>query len=804
MIKSVVLGVLAVLVFCVGDIHGNNPSLSITWSDKPQTSAYETRIADYPLSTDRHGRIIHSNQDIVSPFVSTDTVLYRQIWSDDSVLLEQVSLGKTISPIKSHINPEGGITLGFWEESDGNRYFVFTRIACDGVTTYRKEYFAVKGYSVTNGWVFAQTSEYWFVLDTTLSLIASHDRTEESRAGIDPNGNIFEIYIDRETQTDTTTVLSVRKISQTNTLVKDTSITLSGRIGSLSAPYYQSGFWFFTTQENLGHNGRSVSVQRKRFSFNVATGLSNLGPTVGDHYYPFSDSLHIRTRTWTTNVRSPSPSTKHQAHIVNVCGDVVDSLKSLSNQNITDVTPTESGVFVKMSNGEYASIDRFFSVTRPKLPEMTYQPSQDMIISTAQPLSGGGFIAAGYTTTRGYGYRLWIMNIDSTGTVVSQRLFRETLPVRVTASASTCEGIFLTGSYDNNEVWAGFVTVDGDLAWSRQYSLEGSGDHILPHQTKALIVSSDTSETNLILIDKDGEIIESITLSGNNPSVPQVTPSGWVLTTYENSSAFPKVRLYHINHSLTIIREKAFERGPGVSVYPYTDGFKFVSEIKGTSGGVLKTEKVAVYTLDSLFENRTIYNTFEIDGEVRSWLPYNDGALAVIRYSQYFHRFGWQRIDNLYYIKESGEMILIDQVCNRNSSPSQKELMLIPVTETSFLYIGRDLYVFPDISPGYAYYSGWRSELVLFHLEEKTNLRSDQFVLSKRLVPAVSLSGRTLHIRNAREIAVYTLSGRCIHRSFLDPGTDGQNISLDHLSTGSYIIRLKGVKRTKTSRITLY
>ncbi len=141
----------------------------------------------------------------------------------------------------------------------------------------------------------------------------------------------------------------------------------------------------------------------------------------------------------------------------------------------------------------------------------------------------GDIIVAGYTTSFGYYYAVWVLKLDFNGKVTWARIFRGYHPNGVSDIALTSgEGIVLCGVNNDEDAFVMKLNQNGDVAWAKSYG--GSGTDVINDvkvlQDGSIIAVGYTTsfgaggkDVLIMKLNPDGDIIWAKAYGGTNDDV---------------------------------------------------------------------------------------------------------------------------------------------------------------------------------------------------------------------------------------------------------------------------------------------
>jgi predicted secreted protein len=233
------------------------------------------------------------------------------------------------------------------------------------------------------------------------------------------------------------------------------------------------------------------------------------------------------------------------------------------DQQANDVQPTSDGGYIVA--GWTVSVFGFVDAWVVKLDsggnvqfEKAYGSSSgDDVLRSVNQTSDGGYIVAGYTTSFGAGGRdVWVMKLDSAGSVQFQKAFGGTADDEADSVVQTSDGGFVVGGYaqsfgpGDNQAWVLKLDASLNVLSQKNYSGTGAGEVFSISETTdggilAAGFEAATSATAaganfwLLKLDASGavQLQESIGGDGNEGSFgAQETPDGGYILAGPSSS----------------------------------------------------------------------------------------------------------------------------------------------------------------------------------------------------------------------------------------------------------------------------
>ena len=235
--------------------------------------------------------------------------------------------------------------------------------------------------------------------------------------------------------------------------------------------------------------------------------------------------------------------------------------------------------------------------------QKTFGGNRDDVAYSIQQTTDGGYIVAGSTYSFGAGSSdLYIVKLDSNGTLIWQKTFGGGLEDFAYFIQQTTDGGYIVAGYTNSfgsggyDVYVLKLNSDGGLAWQKTFGGNGDdysysiqqttdGGYIIAGYTTSF--GSGGRDVYVLKLNSDGDLAWQKTFDGDEAySVQQTTDGGYIVAGY----AWPfgsGVYVLKLNPSGDLQWQKTFGGEPSDKAYSIqqtTDGGYIIAGTKGTFG----------------------------------------------------------------------------------------------------------------------------------------------------------------------------------------------------------------------------
>jgi len=211
--------------------------------------------------------------------------------------------------------------------------------------------------------------------------------------------------------------------------------------------------------------------------------------------------------------------------------------------------------------------------------QKTLGGSKDDCAYSIQQTTDGGYIVAGYTNSFGSGgYDVYILKLNSNGTLVWQKTFGGGLDDKAYSIQKTTDGGYIVAGYTNSfgsggyDVYVLKINSDGSLAWQKTFGgTDRDEAHSIQQTTDGgYIVAGYTDsfgaggyDVYVLKLNSDGSLAWQKTYGGNGYdkaySIQQTTDGGFIVAGYtESFGAGGDVYILKLNSGGSLAWQKTF------------------------------------------------------------------------------------------------------------------------------------------------------------------------------------------------------------------------------------------------------
>jgi len=196
--------------------------------------------------------------------------------------------------------------------------------------------------------------------------------------------------------------------------------------------------------------------------------------------------------------------------------------------------------------------------------EKTYGDTGSDAASAVQATMDGGYIVAGATDSFGAGaLDVWILKVDSDGTIAWQKAYGTAADDQAHAIAQTFDGGYIVAGENNDDAWVLKLNSDGTIAWQKTY-----GDQSYVEKAHAVEQTSDSGyivagENNddawVLKLNSDGTIAWQKTYGDQSyvekaHAVEQTSDSSYIVAGENSGNAW----VFKLNSDGTVAWQKTY------------------------------------------------------------------------------------------------------------------------------------------------------------------------------------------------------------------------------------------------------
>ena len=242
--------------------------------------------------------------------------------------------------------------------------------------------------------------------------------------------------------------------------------------------------------------------------------------------------------------------------------------------------------------------------------QKTFGGNGDDVVYSVQETTDDGYIVAGYTNSFGAGgYDIYILKLNSNGTVIWQKTFGGGLDDKAYSIQQTTDGGYIVAGYTNSfgsgsyDVYILKLNSDGSLAWQKTfggnnedyaYSIQQTtdGGYIVAGYTRSL--GAGKYDVYVLKLNSDGNLAWQKTFGGSVEdyaySIQQTTDGGYIVAGYTISFGYGNRNAYvlKLNSDGNLAWQKTFSVSGNAESY---------SIQQTTDGGYIVAGKESLYKL---------------------------------------------------------------------------------------------------------------------------------------------------------------------------------------------------------------